>query len=86
MLNKKGNMGEIALTVLIAGMLFVSGMLFINPLRDSYDSFRTDVGCSDVTISDGTKVLCLGADLVNPLFILMVVSTAGGFVVSKFLV
>ena len=86
MFNKKANTGEIALTVLIAGMFFISGMLFINPLRDSYDSFRSDVGCSDVSISDGAKVLCLGADLVNPLFILMVVSTAGGVVVSRFLV
>jgi hypothetical protein len=89
MLNKKGNLGEIALIVLIAGMLFGAGMLFVNPLKESVDTFRTDFGCysrglPDTTISDGAKVTCLAADLANPYFILLVISTAGGLIITKF--
>lgn len=84
--NKKGSIGEIGFALLIAGMIFMTGMLFINPLRDSVDSFRTDMSCSDMAQSDGTKVTCLFVDLVNPYFILIIVSLAGGLVTSKFLV
>ena len=84
MLNKKGNLGEITLVILIAGMLFGAGMLMVNPMKESYDSFRTDFDCGNTSISDGSKVTCLGADLVNPYFILLVISTAGGLIISKF--
>lgn len=86
MYNKKANLGEGAMVLLIAAMLFAGGMIFLNPLKESIDTFRTDIECSSATISDGSKVLCLGGDLGIPLFVLAVLSLSGGIVTAKWLI
>lgn len=87
MLHNKGQLADFGLSLLIALMIFMSGMLFINPLTSSIDAARADLSCSSAsTISDGTKLLCLVVDTVVIYFIIAVISLAGGMVLSKLLI
>jgi len=87
MLHKKAQFGELGLSLLIAMMIFMCGMLFINPISSSIDSARTDLSCSSAaTISDGTKMLCLIVDITMVYFIMAIISLAGGIVLSKVLI
>ena len=85
MRNHKGQFGNLALTLLIAGMLFMTGMLFIAPVEDTITQTRLDLNCSlSTAISDGSKLTCLAVDAVVPYIILSVLSVAGGLIISKF--
>lgn len=81
-INNKGQ--SAALAILTAFMLFMIGMIFINPLKTSIDSSRLGMNCSDSTISDGSKLTCLIIDIVMPYFIISIFSIAGGLVISRF--
>lgn len=80
-------MADTGFAIVIAFLLFFAGSLFVNPLKDSVTDFRTDIGCATpASLSDGAKLLCLGGDAVIPYFILLLISTIGGIVFSKFLI
>lgn len=84
MYNKKGQ--NLILGLLAAVMIFTAGMLFLNHIKDDVTLTRTvGMDCTG-DISDGAKATCLGLDLVVPIFIIMVVSAAGGAILSRFLV
>ena len=86
-MNNKGQIAELGLAVLIAMMLFMSGMIALNILKDSVTDARTGLSCSSpATISDGTKILCLIVDGVVPYFIISIISVAGGLIISKFII
>lgn len=76
-------MSNVTYALVIAFFLFMAGSLFINPIKDTVSSFRTDIGCAAPS-SDGIKLLCLGGDAVVPYYILMLFSVIGGIVLSKF--
>jgi hypothetical protein len=84
-MNKRGNIG---IAVIVAIMIFLIGLPVINILKPEVDRARGASGldCTNVSISDGTRLTCLGTDLVISYFILIVVSAAGGFVASKILI
>jgi len=76
-MNKKGNL---YLGVVFALFFFMFGMLMLPILKDGVTSARTNVGCSTSTISDGSKLVCLGLDSGVPYFILGIITLAGGFI------
>ena len=82
------NQGQtLFISIIIAAMLFFVGVLTINLIRDDISTFRTALSCSDPSIiSDGTKLACLIGDGVVPYLIVLVLSTAGGLIASRFLV
>jgi hypothetical protein len=85
MMNKRGQ--NLILAIIAAVMVFVAGMLFLNHIKDDVTLTRvTGLDCTNNSISDGNKLTCLGADLVVPVFILIVVSVAGGAIVSRFII
>jgi len=66
-------------------MIFLFGNLFISPIKDLAGSIRIDLGCATpATLSDGSKLLCLGTDAVVPYFILIILSIAGSMIINKF--
>ena len=73
------------IAVLSAVMIFMAGMLFVNPLKDDVTSSRTTMDCTNSSISDGAKVTCLGIDIVVPYFMWAIFSVAGGLVIARFL-
>jgi len=78
---KKGQTFPIA--ILFAIFLFIFGYLFINFLKPEIQTAQTSLSCSDTTISDGSKILCLMVDGVMPYFIITILSAAGGLILSK---
>lgn len=82
-MNKRGQ--NLLLAILTAIIIFMAGMLFLNHVMDDVTLTRTiGLDCTSSTISDGTKLTCLGVDLVIPLLIMVIVSTAAGAILSRF--
>jgi len=50
---------------------------------DDVTQTRTDLDCTNVSVTDGTKINCLTIDLTVPYFIWMVVSAGLSFLLSK---
>ena len=85
MYNKKGAIEQLGLMIITAFMLFMTGMLFVAPIMDSVAPARAGLNCtSPATISDGTKMTCLFVDGIVPYFIILILSIAGGAIISKF--
>jgi len=82
-MNNKGQSTMLAIVVGI--MIFIAGMLFVNPIKDDVTTARAadQMDCGNLSISDGAKVTCLGIDAVVPYFILIVLGAAGGIIFSR---
>lgn len=82
---KKGQ--NLLLSLITAAMIFIAGILVLNHLMGDISLARTvGLDCSSSSISDGTKVTCLGVDLLIPLLIITIVSLAIGAVLSRFII
>lgn len=77
--NKRGG---IFLGVTLGIFIYILGVLFIPFLADDIDTFRTNMDCSNSSISDGSKLTCLQGDILIPYFIWFFVSIALGFIVG----
>lgn len=86
-MDRRGQLGTLGFSVIVAVMLFMVGMLTINLLTPQIDQTRLDLSCSTPgSISDGTKLTCLITDGVIPYFFVIVMAAAGGFVTNKILI
>ena len=81
MMNKKGQ--TIFMAVIIAMMIFFVGVITVNFLKDDITTTRTNLDCTNPSISDGAKVTCLGIDGLVPYFIIVFLSAAGGLIAAK---
>jgi len=84
-MDKKAQTGSILFSILIAFMIFFAGMIIINFIKTSVTDSRNAVVCS-APATDGTKALCLLFDGVVPYVFIIVISTAGGLITSRFLI
>lgn len=83
-MNKRGQ--NLILALMAAAMIFVSGMLFLNHIKDDVSLTRSiNLDCSNPNNSDGTKLTCLGVDLVVPIVFLLIISLAGGIIFDRFM-
>ncbi len=85
-MNKKAQGGGFAIVLGI--FIFITAMSAINLLKPDITLLRTATGinCSDASsISDGTKLICLGLDVVIPAMIVAVFLVAGGLIINKFI-
>jgi len=83
-MNNKGQ--NLGFAIIMAAMIFIAGMLFLNHIKDDVTLTRAiGLDCTNVTISDGNKLVCLGVDLTVPIFMVMTLLTAGGFLLSRYL-
>lgn len=74
----------LGLAVLYSLFFFVFGILFINFLQPDIISVQNSLSCSSpLTISDGTKIVCLMVDGVMPYFIIGIVSVAMGAITAR---
>lgn len=83
-MNIKGE--GLMLVLIITVTVFVFGVLFVNFVMDDITTTRNDLDCNNAgnNISDGTKVACLITDGTIPYFVVLVVSLAGGLILSRF--
>lgn len=78
--NKKGN---VFLGVIIAFLVWSSGVLFLPYIEDLITSSRSSLSCSLTTITSGAMLQCLTLDAIVPYFILFIISVAVGYLVAK---
>ena len=73
------------ISVLVACMIFVAGVIVVNFLKDDISTARdsSHLDCTNSSISDGAKVTCLGTDIVVPYFIVIFISAAGGLIAAR---
>ena len=88
LMNKKGQFAGLGIAIIVAIMIFMIGMLNLNFIKEGVTVARqsSNLDCSSATISDGTKLTCLVVDAVVPMFILTIMSAAGGYITSKLLI
>ena len=81
-MNKKGNF---LMTGIIALAFFMFGILIIGLIMPDISIARSvdSLDCSNVSISSGNKIACLGVDGIVPAFIISLVLIGGGAVVLK---
>ena len=75
----------IFLSVIFAVMIFIAGMLFMNHLPSVVSDTTSSLDCNNLSISDGAKLTCLGADISMPYLFLTIFSLAGGIITAKLL-
>ena len=79
-MNKKGTL---YLGFVFAFFFFLFGMLMLPLIKDSVTAGRTDLDCTNPSISDGNKVMCLFTDIGVPYFIVAILTLVGGFIGDK---
>lgn len=81
-MNKKGNIG---ISIIVAIMIFMVGTVTVNILKPEIDNARAAdaLDCSNISISDGTKLTCLAVDATVPYFIVVVLAAAGGMITAR---
>jgi len=87
-------------SVIIGVFIFIVGMIMFNFVdtstwTDGTDSMMNQIGCGEVNqtaivgqtagLTDGQKATCLIGEIVLPYFIFIVISAAGGVILSRFL-
>lgn len=87
-MNNKGQ-AMLGAAVVSAIILFIVGIMVIDLIKPEITTVRdaSNLDCSNTSgISDGTKLTCLGIDLIIPYFFLLVISITGGVIIAKFLI
>lgn len=77
-MNKKG--GAFFFGLGIALFVWIIGIMIIPYFQDSVDLFRTDMDCTNTSITDGAKVTCLYGDALMPFFIIFIVGVVLGII------
>ena len=84
------NSGQtVFMSIIFAIVIFMIGMLFINFFKPEITNARASnaLDCANTSaISDGNKLMCLFVGVALPLFILSIVSVAGGILAARFLI
>jgi len=72
--------GGLYLGFIFAIFFFMAGMLMLPIMKDGITDARTDIQCSNSSISDGAKLSCLVLDTGVPYFVITILALAGGFI------
>lgn len=89
-INKKAQstgLPGLGIAFMVAIFVFLIGMTSINFIKDEVTRARgvDQLNCYSDTISDGTKVTCLLADIVVPYLIIIIFAAAGGLITARLL-
>jgi len=84
-MNKKAQSVSVGLGIVAAIMIFIVGSMVIDFFKDDITLARNSTGldCTNPAISDGSKLTCLGIDLIVPYFFLLILSVVGGLVIGN---
>lgn len=66
--------------LMVAVIIFLAAMAFIPAFQDTIDTARTDLDCTNASISTGEKGTCLIVDLTMPYFIGAVLIAGFGYI------
>ena len=87
-MNLKGQAApsSIPLAIVIALFLFMAGTLFVGFIQNSVTDARSNLSCSGIPSTGGQMLTCLFVDAVVPYLIIVVLSTAGGYILARLLI
>ena len=82
---RKNKSGSALVTIVVAVAFFMFGILIVGLLMPDVAITRSsdNLDCSNMSISDGNKLACIGADIAIPGFIITILLISGGAVVYK---
>ncbi len=81
-MNKKGQ--SVGLSIIGLIFFIIIGLASINFFFDEVDTARTELSCATPDdISDGSKLVCLIADISIPYFIWIIISVGVGLVLVR---
>lgn len=80
-MNNKGQ--TVLIAVFFAFFLYLFGIVFINFIIPDVDTARSALSCSDTTISDGSRLLCLFVTTPVVYFIMALLSIVGGIIIER---
>lgn len=85
-MNKQGQT-PLGIAFVVAITILILGLTITNFLMTEVTTARlpNNLDCSNSTISDGNKLLCLGIDLTIPLYIWIILSGTVGVIIFKYL-
>lgn len=75
-MNRKGQMFILAWMTAIVVLFLTLG--YINPLKDTITGVQTSLDCTNTSISDGTKMVCLGLDTTLWYFVFAIIVAGFG--------
>lgn len=78
----KDKRGNIFFGVVVALIVYISGILILPYLVEDVTNFRVAMDCTNTSISDTSKINCLMGDIIIPYWIWLIVSIALGFIVG----
>lgn len=82
-MNNKGQ--TMFFSIIFAIMIFMCGMLMLDLIKPDISDARVNLDCTNMSISDGTKVTCLATDVAVPYLFILIISVAGGLIFSRIL-
>lgn len=85
-MRNKNKRGQVFLSIIFSVMYFMIFMVLINVSKDDANTARTNLDCSNSSISDGNKMTCLITDSSVPLFLLAALSVAFGILTERLLI
>jgi hypothetical protein len=85
-LNNKGQMISIFFLMMIGVIMFILAFALAPPLKNSADSSRANMNCSNSSISTDKKVTCGVTDITTPFVVLVILGLAGAAFGAKLVV
>ena len=84
-MNNKGQ--TLFFGIIFALLIITTGFLAVNFLKDEVSTARdtNHLNCTSTNITDGTKVMCLGADLSVPYIMVIIMGTALSIIIVRLL-
>ena len=82
-MNSKGQIIMFGFMLMV--VIFILALGFSGMLRQSSDSARTDMDCTNSSIPDSTKAGCYATDLTPAYFILGIIAIGGVVLTAKIL-
>lgn len=81
MIGKKGQVA--VLSFLVAIVLFITVVQFIDPLKTSVTQARTSLGCGGGGLTTGVEMTCIFIDVYFFIFIASMFTVAGAFAINN---
>ncbi|GBE19364.1 MAG TPA: hypothetical protein ENG87_00495 [Candidatus Pacearchaeota archaeon] len=75
----RGKKGNIFFGFVVALVVYIFGILFIPFITNDITTSQTALDCTNISISAGSKLVCLNTDLVIPYVIWLIISIALGY-------
>jgi len=76
-MNKKGTL---YMGALFAVLFLMLGFLMLPLMKDGVTDARTNLDCTNTSISHGNMAMCLSTDIGIPYFIIALLTFVGGFI------